>query len=175
MRTKGKSVTILETLLDSNYDTCVNNNALQLLITAALNDHFISETLTRKLQPHIIRMMKLPGQLDRWLATEDGLTTQTNLCRMMIKLVQNGACSWELVAEEVDGFLPILVNSVEALKFNDAISILLAVGTIANTSVKYHNLLLNAGIIKPLLQVLKQSSTPTANLRVAVETLTIFC
>jgi len=175
MSTSRNTITVLKSLLDSKQGTCVDN-ALQLLITAALNCHITSKSITKKLQPHIIHMMKkLPGQLGRWLAAEDGVTTPTNLCRMMIKLVQNGACSWRLVIKKVDGFLPILVNSVEAEDNDDVISILLAVGTIANTSVKYHNLLLDAGIIKPLLQVLKQSSTPTAVLRVAVGSLKLFC
>ena len=89
--------------------------------------------------------------------TEIG-TIRTNLEHVMISLARDDQSStWRILVEKV-GFLPVLVDLVDSEDDGIVEKAISIVGNVANMSIEYRDLLLQTGVVKSLLRVLKEES-----------------
>ena len=137
--------------------------------------------LLRKLfdvdKPHgqkVIDLKSIPSLIEIMTEAEDE-TIRMNLEHAMISIAEDDQSStWRVLVEEVD-FLPVLISLV---KSNDnAISekAIEIAGSVADMTTEYRDLLLKAGIITPLLGVLKDSNTTAGALESTTSTLAKCC
>ena len=111
-------------------------------------------------QPPIQTVLELEAvpQLIEIMKTTEDCTIRTNLEHVMISLARDDQSStWRILVEEV-GFLPVLVEIVDSEDNDIAEKAISTIGSVANMSIEYRDLLLQTGIVKPLLRVLKEEN-----------------
>ena len=187
-------------LLDSEHDVVCS---LKMLV--AVKDHIQEHSHRRSsLFPHLIRLMKqenqvvdvlsycssllcmilekdkfvdlklIPSLIEIMTKTEDD-TIRMNLGHVMISIAKDDKSStWRVLVEEVD-FLPVLVSLVKSKDNAISEKAIEIAGSVADMTTEYRDLLLKAGIIKPLLVVLKDSNTTAGTLESTTSTFARCC
>jgi importin subunit alpha-2 len=170
-------------LLDSKLDICVESS-LSLLVTATKSHIGMSD---RGLIPPLTRIMKSPSRLHvlpecstllRYVLEVDqppiqdvidagilptvieimnannDLTVQANLAHVLIKLATSNQTG---VIAKVDGLLSVLISLLDSYNDVTANESIVALGNIVQIAPEYRDLVVEAGVMKPLLHILKHS------------------
>jgi len=173
-------------LLGSKHDKCVESS-LSLLVTAA-KSHVVG-VCGKCLLPPMTRMMKSPARLHMLpecstllvniidfgqpliqdvidagilptvidiLSTNHDPPIQTNLAHVSIKLATSDQTG---VIAKVEGLLPILVTLLDSSNDVIANESIVALGNIVQIAPEYRNLVVEAGVMKHLLHIMKHSET----------------
>jgi len=172
-------------LLDSDHDICVESS-LCLLVTAT-KSHVIGMS-GKALIPPLTRIMKSPSRLHMLpecstllryvlevdqppiqdvidagtlptvidiMGTNNDPTVQTNLAHVLTKLATSDQTD---VIAKVKGLLPLLITLLDSSDDAIANESIVALGIIVQIAPEYRNLVVEAGVMKPLLHILKHSN-----------------
>ena len=90
------------------------------------------------------------------MSTNDDPTVQTNLAHVLIKLATSDQTG---VIAKVEGLLPILVTLLDSSNDVIANESIVALGNIVQIAPEYRNLVVEAGVMTPLLYIMKHSET----------------
>lgn len=125
-----------------------------------LNCSILLREFLRTIEPNDIKTVMGFGVFPRLLeiisSTEDE-SIRTNLEQAMISIASSESCNWADLAGA--GFLPILVSLADSKDDDIVKQATSAVGTVAKIKAEYRDVLLSSGIMQPLLQLLKSSSS----------------